>query len=211
MKTNNIIDITPLVSSALAVFPGDTPFKLTTKLEVGDQSNFKLSEMQCTVHCGAHTDAPSHYAASSADIHLANLNDYYGECQVIQVDVPRSRRITINDLKGTVIQASRVLFKTLSYPDPNKWNQDFNALSEEVIEFLRSKNVKLIGIDTPSVDLALDKKLLAHNKIHQLDMRILEGIVLEHVEDGLYTLCALPLKIENADASPVRAILIKKD
>ena len=36
----------------------------------------------------------------------------------------------------------------------------------------------------------------------------LEGLVLDQVEPGFYTLIALPLKIEGVDASPVRAILM---
>ena len=39
-------------------------------------------------------------------------------------------------------------------------------------------------------------------------MAILEGIVLDEVKEGLYTLCALPLKLKGADASPVRAVLM---
>ena len=35
-----------------------------------------------------------------------------------------------------------------------------------------------------------------------------EGLVLEQVEPGSYTLIALPLKIEGADAAHVRAILM---
>mgnify|MGYP001157352912 CR=1 FL=1 len=57
-----------------------------------------------------------------------------------------------------------------------------------------------------------DHKLLeSHQRIAAHDMAILEGIVLTQVPDGLYTLIALPLKIENADASPVRAVLVTAD
>ena len=40
-------------------------------------------------------------------------------------------------------------------------------------------------------------------------MSILEGVVLNNAEDGIYTLIALPLKLDKADASPVRAVLVK--
>jgi arylformamidase len=38
-------------------------------------------------------------------------------------------------------------------------------------------------------------------------MAILEGLVLDDIVPGAYELIALPLKIEGADGSPVRAIL----
>ncbi|MEC7240187.1 MAG: arylformamidase, partial [Myxococcota bacterium] len=45
--------------------------------------------------------------------------------------------------------------------------------------------------------------------VDQHDMAILEGIVLDDIEEGIYTLAAFPLKLEGADASPVRAVLIQ--
>ena len=65
----------------------------------------------------------------------------------------------------------------------------------------------LVGIDTPSVDPETSKTLEAHNACRIANMRILENLVLAHVEPGDYELIALPLKFENLDASPVRAVL----
>ena len=102
----------------------------------------------------------------------------------------------------------RVLFKTSSFPDPNKWSNNFNSLSPELIQFLATKNVCLVGIDTPSIDPSDAKELSSHHCIYQNNMAILEGIILDSIQPGEYTLAAFPLKIENADASPVRAILM---
>jgi arylformamidase len=38
-------------------------------------------------------------------------------------------------------------------------------------------------------------------------MRVLENLVLDDVDGGDYELIALPLRLTNADASPVRAVL----
>ena len=67
---------------------------------------------------------------------------------------------------------------------------------------------QLVGIDTPSIDPERDKDLLSHQAVFQNDMAVLEGIVLDSVPDGVYTLIALPLKLRGADASPVRAVLV---
>ena len=60
----------------------------------------------------------------------------------------------------------------------------------------------LIGIDTPSVDVSSSKSLPGHNEFYQSNIRILEGITLSEVKEGLYELIALPLKFEGLDASP---------
>ena len=166
-----------------------------------------LSKITTTVHLGAHTDAPNHYAPNSPGMSERSLDYYLGPAQVLEVQIPRGTRIRVGDLKNKKIQAPRVLFKTLSFPDPNKWNSDFNSLSAELVDYLHDQNVKLVGIDTPSIDLADDQKLESHLRVHHHDMAILEGIVLGPVSEGLFELIALPLKIQGADASPVRAVL----
>lgn len=198
-----------MISPQLAVFPGDTSFSREEVLSFDKGHNLVLSSINSTVHLGAHTDAPSHYHKDGVTMEKVSLNPYLGQCQVIEVSTEQGHRILPDDLKQVVTQ-KRVLFKTNSYPDPNSWNADFNSCSQKLIEHLNAKGVILVGIDTPSVDPSNDKDLESHNSIFKNKMAILEGIVLTNVEPGSYQLIALPLPIESADASPVRAILIKE-
>ena len=209
-KILDIIDITPLINSKIAVFPGDTPFSQEFLMSTDSGQHLTLSRLTTTVHLGAHTDAPNHYGAKSESIESRSLDYYIGPCQVIQVNIPRSERIQSRDIKNIEIKAPRILFKTLSYPNPYQWKDDFNSLSGELIQYLFNSGVQLVGIDTPSIDPATDKTLESHLCVHKNNMAILEGIVLDHVSEGVYELIALPLKIEGADATPVRAILRTK-
>jgi len=204
---SELIDISPLVSSELAVWPGDVPFSRKISLDVEETDNITLSSIETTVHLGAHTDAPNHYTKGHIGIAARDLNYYYGSCQVVEVDLSRGERILPSHMQDSIV-APRVLFKTKSYPDPNNFNEDFNALSAELVEFLHAGGVRLVGIDTPSIDLCADKVLESHQAVASHDMAILEGIVLDAVKPGRYTLIALPLKLAGADASPVRAVLI---
>ncbi len=210
MKINErqIIDISPVISEKTAVFPGDTPFSHDFLMQINQGDNLDLSTIKTTVHIGAHTDAPSHYHEKGISIAERDLSYYVGACQVIEVSLPPSERIRPKHLTQD-IKAPRVLFKTKSFPNPNQWNNDFVALSAELVEFLALKKVILVGIDTPSVDLAEDKLLESHKTIYKHNMAILEGIVLDDVTSGDYDLICLPLKIAKADASPVRAVLLK--
>lgn len=202
-----IIDITPTINSRMAVFPGDTPFSAEFLMRTDQGDHLSLSKINTTVHLGAHADAPNHYAARAESIETRSLNFYIGKAQVIEVKIPSGARLRVADILGKVIEAPRVLFKTKSFPDPYTWNDDFNSLSAELIEYLHEQKVILVGIDTPSIDPSTDKTLESHHSVHRYDMAILEGIVLESVKEGTYELIALPLKIEGADATPVRAIL----
>ena len=102
-----------------------------------------------------------------------------------------------------------MLFKTNSFLNPYEWHNHFKALSGELVDFLAQQGVRLVGIDTPSIDPANDKELESHQAVFRHDMDILEGILLQQVPVGEYTLIALPLRLAGSDASPVRAILIR--
>src|SRR5205823_2726744 len=89
-----------------------------------------------------------------------------------------------------------------------RWNSDFASLSPELITELAREGVVLVGIDTPSVDPEQSKLLESHQALFETKMAVLEGIVLDQVDEGLYGLMALPLKLKDLDASPVRAVLM---
>lgn len=204
-----IWDITPVISEKIAVFPGDVPFTRETSLSF-PENHLTLSAMKTTLHLGAHADSTIHYHASGKGIDQRSLALYIGSCQVIQVSLPRDARITPSDFEDKIV-APRVLFRTDSFPDPNEWNGDFNSLSPEVIEFLADEGVLLVGIDTPSVDPADSKELESHQALFRRNVAVLEGLILNQVEPAHYTLIALPLPLKDADASPVRAILLEPD
>ena len=209
-----IIDISPPLTSRLAVWPGDTPLSRTLLLEAGKPSsagspvvsNITLSTLRATVHLGAHADAPGHYAADAPAIDERGLDYYLGPCQVVRVEAPRGSRVT-PEMLARVIRAERLLIATGTFPDPEQFNTDFAALSPELVRRLHEQGVKLVGIDTPSVDLFDSKDLPGHQAFLRCDMAILEGLVLKDVPEGLYELIALPLRLVGFDASPVRAIL----
>lgn len=201
-----IYDITPTVSHRLGVWPGDTSMSREVLCDMKRGDNITLSTLHATVHLGAHADAPSHYDRDGAAIEQRDLHLYIGPCQVVRVTIGRSERIQPKHLTAA-IQAPRVLFATDTFPDPDQFNTDFAALSPELIDRLAESGVKLVGIDTPSVDLFEAKDLISHAACKRHDLAILEGIVLRDIPDGIYELIALPLKLEGFDASPVRAII----
>ena len=174
-----VIDISPVLRNAMAVWPGDAPFVCTG------------SAISTTLHAGAHVDAPNHVLADGGDIRSWPLDHFVGRCDVIHVD---AERIEPRHVADKTITAPRVLFRT---------NRALAYLSIELMDVLL--DVVLVGIDTASVDhpQSLDvHRLLASRRIANL-----EGVVLDNVAEGAYELIALPLRIEDGDASPVRAVL----
>lgn len=202
-----ILDISPTLRPSIAVWPGDVPFSRAVALSIDAGANIDLSAIHTTVHVGAHTDAPSHYVAGGEGIATRPLGRYLGPCEVVKVDVGRGERVRPAHLAHPP-RAPRILFHTGTFPDPDRFNEDFAALSPELVDALAGYGVVLVGIDTPSIDLCHDKVLHTHLAVARNDMAVLEGVVLDHVPAGVYELIALPLKLDGADASPVRAVLV---
>lgn len=202
----SLYDITPPISPDLKVWPGDTPPSREVLLDMNRGDDLTLSTLHATVHLGAHADAPSHYGRDALSIEQRDLELYVGPCQVIHLSVKHGARIEPGDVPAN-IQAERLLLATGTFPDPRKWNEDFAALSPQLVDHLHERGVKLIGIDTPSVDLFDSKDLPAHQRVLAHDMAILEGLMLKDVPQGMYELIALPLPLVGFDASPVRAVL----
>src|SRR5437660_739790 len=189
-----LYDISPPISPLLAVWPSDTPPRREVLLDIARGDNLTLSSLHATVHLGAHADAPSHYGATAPAIHERSLDYYLGPCQVVRVAAARRQCITPADLL-TPILTERLLLATGTYPNPEHFNEDFAALSPELVDWLHQQGVQLIGIDTPSVDPFTSKELPAHKMFLKHEMAILEGLLLHEVPEGIYELIALPLKL----------------
>jgi arylformamidase len=199
-----IYDITPPITLRLSVWPGDTPPTREVLCDIARGDNITLSTLRATVHLGAHADAPSHYGKDAPAIEGRSLEYYLGPCQVVWVDAKRGTRVTLPDLD---VGAERVLLATGTFPDAENFNTDFAAYDPAFIDLLNERGVRLIGIDTPSIDLFDSKDLPSHHAVLRHDMAVLEGLALRDVPAGIYELIALPLKLVGFDASPVRAIL----
>ena len=203
-----IYDLTPKISPRLGVFPGDQAFERKVALSFTNGHNLELSSILSSAHLGAHADAPSHYNFKGVSIEKRPLGPYLGNAQVIRVKGLKPKERVRPEHIREPVKAPRVLIDTCSFPDPDQWNSDFCAFSPELLNHLADQGVRLVGIDTPSVDPEDSKALEAHQILFARDFSVLEGLLLKDVPEGIYTLVALPLPYENGDASPVRAILL---
>lgn len=206
MPTPRLWDLSPPVSAASPIFPGDQPFALQWTARLGPDCPVNLSAVTTSPHVGAHADAPLHYAHGAPAIDEVDLGPYLGPCRVIHaIDVgPLIRPEHLAHAAQNL--PPRVLVRTARQAD-RQWRDDFSAYAPDTLAWLAAQGVRLVGIDTASVDPATSKSLDAHQQLRQHDLRVLENLVLDEVPEGDYELIALPLKWVGACASPVRAIL----
>ena len=202
---SRLIDISRPIGEKTAVWPGDTPFSRKWVMAIDEGCSCNTSTITLTTHIGAHTDAPRHFLEGEPTIDQVPLEKYIGPCRVVHIRDPEA--VTLADLEGIdLANEQRLLFRTPSDLDDEEWRDDFHYISLEVAQAAAAGTL-LLGIDTPSVDPMTSKTLDAHKSLLSGGVAILEGIDLREVPEGRYELIALPLKIADGDASPVRAIL----
>jgi arylformamidase len=202
-----IWDISPPVHEGAPVFPGDTPYRQRWAATIGPGCPVNVSEITLSPHVGAHADAPLHYDPAGATIGDVDLSPYLGPCRVIHAIECRPLIEWEHLAHAADNLPPRVLVRTYRHAPIDRWDGALAAYAPATIERLAALGVKLIGIDTASIDPAESKTLDSHQVIRRLGLRVLENLVLDAVPEGDYELIALPLKLVTADASPVRAVL----
>lgn len=208
--SRRIWDISQRLGPALPVWPGDTVFTTRQRWAYGAGSPVNVASFELSTHSGAHADAPLHYDPAGAPIDQVALEPYLGPARLVDARQERGA------ISASFVEAhwapgvSRMLFRTFDHFPAEQWPQSFTVVSADAIAALAACKVMLIGVDSPSLDPETSKTMDAHRAMPP-DMRILEGLVLDHVPPGDYELIALPLALAGLDASPVRAVLRELD
>lgn len=203
-----LYDITRTVSTQLAVWPGDVAYQVQPVLKIEHGHSVNLTTLIMSAHTGTHTDAYYHYQIDGVHPAEMPLEAYIGRAQVVTVQKGRGELLPEDFAHVNLNGCERLLIhsRVSDLPD-SAWATKFVFLSISLIDWLAELGVRLIGMDSPSVDDFESKDLPCHHRLYQHGMVNLESLNLRGVPDGLYELIALPLKLDLACGSPVRAVL----
>lgn len=206
-----VYDVTLTISPDLPVWPGDPQIKIerVSKMEEGDLAN--VTRMDISVHTGTHVDAPYHFLEKGESIEHISLKTLTGRAYVL--DLPDVDLLTAEVLENAGIppRTRRVLIKTRNSEHwankETEFNTNYVALTPDGAEFLAQRGARLVGVDYLSV-APFEDLAPTHEILLKAGVVIVEGLNLSKVSQGRYTFYCLPLKIENADGAPARAMLV---
>jgi arylformamidase len=200
-------DISPPVDERTPVFPGDTPYRQEWAATMGPGCPVNVSAITLSPHVGAHADAPLHYDADGAAIGHLDLAPYLGPCRVVHA-IGCGPLVELRHLAHALDGLPpRLLVRTYARAPLERFDAALSGYAPQALEALADRGVRLVGIDTASIDPAASKTLDSHQVIRRRGLRVLENLWLDDVPEGDYELIALPLRLVGADASPVRAVL----
>lgn len=189
-----IIDISTDLLTA-QIYDGDPAPKLQrlNRLDCGD--DFELSALYSSLHTGTHIDAPKHFLEDGESIDKLDLNCFIGPCTVIELPKGMIAGVTVEEFFPR--NCERLLIKS-----GGKAHFMSGAVEDACVT-----GIKLIGTDGISIGKDEDDSF-THRAFLNNGIPILEGLDLTNVKPGKYFLVALPVKIDGAEASFARAVLI---
>lgn len=209
------IDISVSLTGTVPTWP-DTPGRtITSTREISRGDDVTESYLQMDVHCGTHVDAPSHFLEGASGVDSLAIEAFNGDVRVVDATVDgavRDGAITREFVEDSVpLDTCRVLFRTLNSERgllrQESFVSDFVALSPEAAVALSERHeITLVGNDYLSIQ-CFGGDRLTHTSLLSQGIAVLEGIDLSEVQPGEYELVALPLRLDDAEAAPVRAFL----
>ena len=204
-----IIDISQKICPEMPVYPGDPCFHSRSVCSFDAGDGCEVSEITLGTHCGTHVDAPAHMLKDGAVLEEVPLGCFFGPCHVLTITADV---ITEEMLRGYDVQAGeRILLRTDpdgSYLEKQRYNPA--VLSMDAAQHLAERKVRLIGIDSLSVEDMEISNGAVHRTLLRAGIAILEGLQLRHAVDEYYLLSAFPLALSGENGSPCRAVLIEE-
>jgi arylformamidase len=204
------LDISIAMGARTPEWPGDQPFSCGWTMRIAMGGSVNLSAITTSPHVGTHADAPLHVRDGRPASHELPLSPFAGPAYVCSVDASLDS-VGLDDLvllpDGRV---ERLLLRTQCSVAGGRFPERWPILSVAAVHALVDRGLRLLGVDTPSVD-ALDSKTLdVHHALFDAGAFNLENLDLRSVQDGEYELFAYPLLLEGLDAAPVRAVLRRR-
>ncbi|GLC89791.1 arylformamidase [Lysinibacillus piscis] len=203
------IDITQPLNQHIATWAGDTSFRYETVATKAQTGSVNVGMLQMSLHSGTHMDAPFHFNSDGKTFEQLDFTRCIGKAVV--VECLNDDLIEVSHIQGRLAGANAVLFKTKTVANPHIFPAEVPTLTIETVHYLREHGINLIGVDVPSVDKVQSKSLPIHHALEENDIYIVENLLLEHVQEGRYDMIIMPLLIEGADGSPVRAVIKEEE
>lgn len=208
-----VFDLTLSVSDITPTFPG-SPVPHFIEWATLDKDDYNLEMIFLSSHTGTHIDAPYHFVKKGKKIHELDPSRFLQNAILVRIRSRPNYSITKSDIiqfekkYGKIPNGASVIFAT-GWNDNLSRKDMFSAnpgLSESAAKYLVQKKANLVGIDSPSIDPGNNAKYTAHHVLLKGNVLILENLCnLSKIKTN-FNLVALPLKLQNATGSPVRAI-----
>ena len=208
-----VIDLTHTIKEDMPVYPGtDTPKFIPANSY--EKDGFKETLLQMYTHTGTHMDPPAHLFAGRTTLDQFPPEQFIGRALVINCrDLKEGQSISVEHIRAAGEQAERADFLLFNLGWDKRWGTDayygdYPCLDDDALEFVLAGHYKGIGFDVIGLDPIADQNLTRHKKLfRERDIINIENLKnLDLCGGDLFWFSCFPLKLENCDGAPVRAV-----
>lgn len=220
-----LIDLTLELKDGMQTFPGhpalsikvQSSFENSKERYLPPCNGFESRFISFSDHSGTHVDAPLHFIANGQSVTDMDIYKLMGTALLLDVsELKRPEEAVTKDIleeaerkQGVYVEKEDiVLIKTWK----KGWGEagffEAKALSACAGEWLSNKQVNVVGIDLPNIDVNENMRRDVHMNLLSKNIYIVENLVnLELVpRTSRFIFIGIPLKLSNATASPIRAL-----
>jgi kynurenine formamidase len=205
-------------------------WKVATKLRTSHAKGDLFQSSVLTVHCHAftHVDAPLHFLPGDRHIAEMPVDQWIGDAAVVDLThVLENGEVAAADLEGKAqhVRAGDIVLLRTDWPRrvsvETEWFwRDAPYTGQSACDWLIQRNVKAVGYDYPSdycvrtMIFEPQKKVrrednTTHHAFFPAGITVIEYLTnLDQIGVPRCRFVALPLPVEGADGSPVRAVAI---
>lgn len=203
-----IYDLSHQLNNHSPVYPGIQPPEFIPAAQI-ETHGYRETHFRFHSHLGTHIDAPAHMIANGKTLDQLPVAHFCGETIIIKTGNPIDIEV-FSGLEDKIATSEFVLFNTgwsKFWGSPSYFG-NFPVLMPEALNFLLRFNLKGIGFDHISADSMDSKDYPNHYAILGKNMIIIENLVFpDGFAENSGEFNCFPLPYENADGSPVRAVL----
>lgn len=208
-----VIDLTHTIRENMPVYPGDDTPKLIP-VSTYEKDGFKETLLQMYSHTGTHMDTPAHIFAGRTALDEFPIEQFIGKALVIDCrDLEEGQLISMERINKVLDRVKKADFLLFNLGWDKRWGTDsyfgdYPCINDEVLDFIINGDYKGIGFDVMGLDPISDVNLPRHKRLFQdTDIINIENLKnLDLCGSDLFYFSCFPLKIENCDGSPIRAV-----
>ena len=212
-----VIDLSQTIQAGMQIYAGD-PIPSIEKYLTHEQDHCHVDRLLLGSHSGTHIDAPFHFLQEGKRISEFGTEKFIKPGIIIDLqDMDEQYAITTQDIAGYIdsVQEDSVVILMTGW-DRYFGSEKYSAhpfLSPQAAEILTDKKPAIIGIDALNIDPTLQEKFPVHDILLSRGILIVENLCnlnsISSTTGGLFSF--LPLKLQDTDGSPIRAVFIKQE
>jgi len=213
LSNTTVVDLTQIIEPDMPVYPGTEQPEISDPCTI-EKNGFAEKKLAFYSHTGTHMDAPAHIVAGAPTLDQLDAAQFIGTAAALDLSRLKKPVIDLEDLRPFEPRVKDKDFVILYTGWSHLWGEDayfegYPVLSIEAAQWLVSFTHKGIGVDMISIDGAESTDFLIHKTFLGSNKVIVENLTnLEGLLNSTFILCCTPLKIAQADGSPVRAIAL---